>query len=100
MSMNHFIEAFTLGKKALELASSSVGLITDNTKREAAQAALEDSRRAFAIAESQAAAELDYPLCQHHWPPAICTLDSSDRFVCPSCGAHFQMTHGKAGGGL
>ena len=99
MSVEHFIEAFALGKKSIELAASAVGLITDNTQREAAKDMLEQSRRAFALAEAKAAEELEYPLCQHHWPPGICILDSSNRFVCTLCNQHFPMSQGKAGKG-
>jgi hypothetical protein len=100
MNPQHFIEAFALGKKAIELASSAVGLIGDNTKREAAKEMLEQSRKAFALAEIKAAEDLEYPLCQCDFPPGICTLDSTNNYVCRKCGRYFAMHKGKAGGGL
>ena len=99
MNVQHFAEAFALGKKALEFASGAVGLMTDNTKRATANEMLDQSRKAFALAETKAAEELEYPLCHCDFPPGICTLDSTNNYVCRKCGRGFATHKGKPGKG-
>jgi len=85
MDLQNYLSGLTLAKSAVELASSAVGLITDSTKREAAKTALEQSKRAFALAEIQVAEQLDYPLCRCEFPPVICTQGVNNLFICPKC---------------
>jgi transposase-like protein len=95
MNIQGFMTGLTLAKTAVDLASSVTDLIADPVKREAARVALDQSKRAFAIAETKMAEELEYPLCQCDFPPGICTLDRSDRYICPKCKRAYQVHAGK-----
>lgn len=86
MDLHQFTVALALGKTALDLAGGVLDLIPDSTKREAAKSALDQSRRAFAAAETQMAEQLGYPLCRCDFPPGICTLNEQDRYICRKCG--------------
>jgi transposase-like protein len=85
MDIQAFTNGIALGKQAVDLAAGAVNFITDSTKREAAKTALEQSKKAFALAEVQVAEQLDYPLCHCEFPPVICTQNHGGRYVCPKC---------------
>jgi hypothetical protein len=87
MEFQNLLSGLALAKSAVEIASSAVDLIADSTKREAARTALDQSKRAFALAEIQIAQQLDYPICRCEFPPLICTSDANHKFTCPKCGA-------------
>ncbi len=99
MELQGLISGIALAKSAVELASTAVDLITDSTKREAAKTALEQSKRAFALAEAQIAEQLEYPLCRCEFPPVVCTRNPNDHYVCPNCGKDNTLHLGSSGGG-
>lgn len=99
MELQSFMSGIALAKSAVELVSSSVELITDPAKREAAKAALDQSKKAFAIAEVQAAQQLGYPLCKCEFPPVICTQRRANQFLCPKCNADNTPPPESIGGG-
>jgi hypothetical protein len=95
-NIQDFTTGLTLAKTAVDLVNSVTDLIADPTKREAARVALDQSKKAFAIAETKMAEELDYPLCHCNFPPGICTLDRSDRYICQKCKRPYPVHSGKA----
>lgn len=90
MNIQGFTTGLTLAKSAVDLLSSVTDLITDPTKRETARTALEQSKKAFEIAEIQAAESLGHMLCHCDWPTAICIETSSDHWKCNRCGKMFS----------
>jgi hypothetical protein len=98
MDIQGFTTGLALAKSAVDLVSGVTDLIADPTKREAAKVALEQSKKAFEIAEIQAAQSLGHLLCQCDWPTAICIKTSPAHWKCRRCGRTYS-TEGKAGGG-
>lgn len=72
MDISKFIEGLGLAKGAVELLKGAKDLLPDSPKKEAAALALRLAEQTFRIAETQAAQELGYPLCDCTWPPPDC----------------------------
>jgi hypothetical protein len=79
--------ALAVGKSALEVLGRAIGLISDNSEREAAKIALEQARHALSVAEVQSAAQLGHLLHHCDFPPGICVRrKGDDKWVCRKCG--------------
>jgi hypothetical protein len=80
-------------REALALLLQVKDLLPSGTKKEEAQARLEEAARSLDTAEAQLATELGYQLCKCTWPPQIMLskgfVEYSEAFECPKCGTRF-----------
>lgn len=93
-----FVEALNTGiqylRNALGLLKDSKELMTDPTRREAVESALEKAENQTRIAEAQIAKTLGYMLCRCDFPPVICLQTGFVKHraqlmmqtKCPKCG--------------
>jgi hypothetical protein len=86
MNIETFTAAFKLIKDAINLAKDANGLIPDSPKRRAADIALAQAEQQLRFAETQAAQDLGYNLCQCTFPPQIALLQPNGSKRCPKCG--------------
>lgn len=87
MNIEAFKSAIDLGAKALSLVKNAKDLLPNSPQKQAADKTLDEAEKAFRIAESQAAKELGYNLCQCTWPPQIMLFTGKKyHFKCPKCG--------------
>ena len=99
MDISKFVEGLGLAKGAVELLNSAKDLLPDSPKKEAAAQSLRLAEQSFRIAETQAAQELGYALCQCTWPPQIALLQRDHSRRCPACGRDTNEDYQSTGGG-
>jgi len=86
MGIETFSAAITLLKNAVGLAKEANDLVADSPKRRAAEVALAEAEQQLRLAESRAAQDLGYTLCQCTVPPQIALLKPDGSKRCPKCG--------------
>lgn len=86
MAIETFTTALALLKNALGLVKEANELADDSPKRKAAEIALVQAEQQMRLAESRAAMELGYNLCQCTFPPQIALLQPDRTKRCPKCG--------------
>lgn len=99
MTISKFIEGLGLAKSAVEVLKSVKDLLPDSAKKQAVEQSLRLAEQAFRIAESQAAEELGYHLCDCTWPPQIALRQCNGSRRCPSCGRDTNEDYRVTGGG-
>ena len=89
MDLAAFTTAITLFKEALSMVKKVKDFLPDSPQKEEAEKTLAKADESFKIAETQAAQELGYTLCQCTWPPQIMLSigydDDVEEFQCPKC---------------
>ena len=86
MSIETFAAAIGFLKNAIGLAKDANDLVADSPKRRAAEAALALAEQQLRLAESRAAQEFGYALCQCTFPPQIALRQKDGSRCCPKCG--------------
>ncbi len=85
-----FTSAIEFLKNAIGLVKDANDLAADSPKRQAAEFALAQAEQQLRLAESRAAAELGYDLCQCTFPPQIALLKPDGNKYCPNCGRNTE----------
>jgi hypothetical protein len=97
MSIETFAVSIGLLKNAIGLAKDANDLVSDSPKRRAAEIALTQAEQQLRLAESRAAQELGYNLCQCSFPPQIALLQPDGSKRCPKCGRDTDEDTGPVG---
>lgn len=95
MNIESFRIALELFNKALTTVKQIKDLLPQSPQKEVVAKTLIEAETAFKIAETKAAEELGYRLCQCTWPPQIMLALKNGNLKCPHCGheEHMSMIH-------
>jgi hypothetical protein len=99
MDISKFVEGLGIAKGAVDLLKGVKDLLPESPNKDAATHSLRLAEQTFRIAETQAAQELGYHLCECTWPPQIALRKPDGSRCCPSCGRDTNDDYRSTGGG-